>query len=164
MTAASVLIVRISTTACWNDAATSATDASGCASRYTRTAVFNPEKLKSESPLSIIGRGNAIAFGFPSSAIFDTAGPPGYPSPRSFATLSNASPAASSRVAPPRSDWPWPRLKTISACPPPRPAPPRAGAPPPPAARAPRLEQQRENHVHVLARRHLRHHAAVLRV
>ena len=42
--------------------------------------------------------GNTIAFGFPSFANLSILGPPGYPSPKALATLSYASPAASSLV------------------------------------------------------------------
>jgi len=38
--------------------------------------------------------------GFPCSACLEIFGPPGYVSPMSFPTLSNASPAASSTVSP----------------------------------------------------------------
>ena len=44
--------------------------------------------------------GNATASSLPLRARLSTIGPPGYPSPSSFATLSYASPAASSRVRP----------------------------------------------------------------
>src|SRR5262249_37941769 len=86
-----------STTAAWNDAATSATSASGLRRQYVTTAVFSPENEKS-SPSVAIGRGNGIASGSPRSDSASIAGPPGYPSPRNRATLSNASPAASSTV------------------------------------------------------------------
>ena len=43
-----------------------------------------------------------IHYASPSVASFDSAGPPGYGSPRSRAPLSNASPAASSMVEPRR--------------------------------------------------------------
>ena len=45
-------------------------------------------------------RGKEIAFGSPSWETFSIFGPPGYPSPIARATLSNASPAASSLVRP----------------------------------------------------------------
>ena len=64
------------------------------------TAVFNPLIEKSKSPERSIERGNRIASGSPSRAILSSAGPPGNPSPISRATLSNASPAASSSVCP----------------------------------------------------------------
>ena len=51
-----------STTAAWNDAATSATSTSGCLRTYCTTAVLRPENEKS-LPSSSIGRGNAIAVG-----------------------------------------------------------------------------------------------------
>ena len=85
--------------AAWNDAATSATSASGCLRTYCTTAVFSPENEKSWPSLRI-GRGNRIASGSPSRARRSIAGPPGYPRPRNRATLSNASPAASSTVSP----------------------------------------------------------------
>jgi hypothetical protein len=69
----------------------------------TDTAVFSPENENSKPLRSSIDRGNAIAFASPSRARRSITGPPGYPSPSSFATLSKASPAASSRVHP--STW-----------------------------------------------------------
>ena len=86
-----------------DDAAMSATccsESGAFASTYWRTEVLRPEKLKSNPPLSSIARGKAIALASPFSATRCTMGPPGNPSPRSFAILSKASPAASSRVLP----------------------------------------------------------------
>ena len=61
-------------------------------------AVFNPLKLKfSESSML---RGRLNRFGSPLCARFSISGPPGYPNPSILATLSNASPAASSTVRP----------------------------------------------------------------
>ena len=65
-----------------------------------RPDVLSPEKLKSYVPSLIMGRGNWIAAAFPFSARFEISGPPGYENPRTFPNLSNASPAASSRVDP----------------------------------------------------------------
>jgi len=45
-------------------------------------------------------KGDPKRFGSPFAACFSISGPPGYPRPRSFAILSNASPAASSTVRP----------------------------------------------------------------
>ena len=82
-----------------------------------------PEKLKSKTFLLGNARGKAILCGSPSAAFLSMAIPPGYPSPRSLAILSKASPAASSRVAPIHSycpkagtlkRWVWPPL-TIRA-------------------------------------------------
>src|SRR5256712_864020 len=70
-----------------------------------RTAVLRPLKEKSnaarerrESP-----RGKSIACGLPERASWSMCAPPGYGRPSSLATLSKASPAASSRV--------WPRAR-----------------------------------------------------
>jgi len=60
-----------------------------------------PEKENS-NPSAIIGRGKLKRVGSPSRANRSISGPPGYARPRSVATLSNASPAASSRVSPSR--------------------------------------------------------------
>ena len=56
------LVTSTSTTAAWNEAATSATSRSGCLRTYCTTAVFSPENEKS-LPSSSIGRGNAIGSG-----------------------------------------------------------------------------------------------------
>ena len=81
--------------------------APGCPARCSAstcraTAVFSPEKEKSNgaSRGPVSPRGNAIAAGSPSRATRSMCGPPGNGSPSSRATLSNASPAASSIVAP----------------------------------------------------------------
>ena len=67
------------------------------------TAVLRPLNEKSKRcgpwPRSS-GRGNSNRPGVPVAASRSIAGPPGYPSPSRVATLSNASPAASSRVWP----------------------------------------------------------------
>ena len=55
-------------------------------------------------PSLIRARGRAIPAGSPLSATRWMTGPPGKPRPRSLATLSNASPAASSRVWPTRAE------------------------------------------------------------
>src|ERR1043166_3512744 len=62
-------------------------------------AVFEAGKQEPKSS-AIIGRGNVKRDGSPSRAILSICGPPGYPRPSRVATLSNASPAASSRVSP----------------------------------------------------------------
>ena len=64
------------------------------------TAVFNPEKLNSRPGRSSMGRGNSKRQALPAVASFASSGPPGYGRPNNFADLSNASPAASSRVSP----------------------------------------------------------------
>ena len=82
-----------------------------------RTAVFRPEKERSQPSRSSSGRGSAKRRGSPAAASRSTSGPPGWPRPRSFATLSNASPGASSIVPPSRTkrdgpstarNWQWP--------------------------------------------------------
>ena len=65
-----------------------------------------------------IGRAKRNFLGSPVTAKRSTCGPPGYGSPMSFATLSNASPAASSRVRPSRRYSPQRSTSTISVCPP----------------------------------------------
>ena len=93
------------TTVAWNDAAMSATSrsASGwCRLTYSDTAVFSPLNEKSGAWSVICATGNGIALGAPARAVFSIKGPPGKPRPRSLATLSKASPAASSRVWPTR--------------------------------------------------------------
>ena len=68
---------------------------------YARdTAVFNPANEKSAWLLPINGLGKSTAFASPLFARRSTFGPPGKPSPITFAVLSNASPAASSNVLP----------------------------------------------------------------
>src|SRR4029453_17259455 len=105
-----VLSTWTSTMASWNDAARSAGSTSRPAWRSAltcrSTAVFRPDSEKSRSPESAIARGNRIAFGSPPRASRSRAGPPGNPSPRNRAILSNASPAASSTVCP-RSSCRW---------------------------------------------------------
>jgi hypothetical protein len=64
------------------------------------TAVLSPEYERSKFPESIIPRGKSNACGLPLDERRSITGPPGKPSPSSFATLSNASPIASSRVVP----------------------------------------------------------------
>ena len=56
--------------------------------------------------------------GSPVAASRSIAGPPGKPRPSMRATLSKASPAASSRVRPRRRYWPWPSARTRSVWPP----------------------------------------------
>ena len=55
--------------------------------------------LKLKSKLSILAIGSSI-LAVPSFARLSTFGPPGYPRPTTLATLSKASPIASSRVLP----------------------------------------------------------------
>ena len=61
------------------------------------TAVFIPLKLKSKFSKRVLGK---VIFGVPSLASLSTLGPPGYPKPITLATLSKASPIASSLVLP----------------------------------------------------------------
>ena len=91
--------------------------AATAASRARSTAVFRPEKLMSKPGRSSNGRGSGTREGSPDAASTSTAGPPGWPRPRIFATLSNASPGASSMVPPrrvkssgpsTRRNWQWP--------------------------------------------------------
>ena len=63
-----------STTASWNDAATSAVATSGCLRTWFTTAVFRPLKEKSKVPSPSIGRGNRIASGSPSTEMRSIAG------------------------------------------------------------------------------------------
>ena len=96
-----VLRTSILTTVAWNEAAMSAISARPSGPRrltWNDTDVLTPLKEKSAPPSLICASGNVIAFGSPSTAVRSMTGPPGNPRPRSFATLSNASPAASSRV------------------------------------------------------------------
>ena len=81
----------------------------GSFSTVWRTAVFRPEKEKSQPGLRHIGRGSAKRRGSPPTAARSTAGPPGKPSPSSLAVLSKHSPAASSMVVPSRVKSPGPR-------------------------------------------------------
>ena len=57
------------------------------------------------------GRGKGYRFGSPASASFSSAGPPGQSSPSSLATLSKASPTASSTVPPRRICLPTSRYR-----------------------------------------------------
>src|SRR5215472_12838728 len=102
--APTALRVSTSATASWNDAATSATGtgipASLRASTQRATAVFRPAKEKSSVPSWYLARGNLIAPGSPDAASRSIGGPPGNGRPSTRATLSYASPAASSIVAP----------------------------------------------------------------
>ncbi len=61
------------------------------------TAVFIPLKLKSKFSKCVFGKSYS---GVPVFASLSTFGPPGYPKPTTLATLSNASPIASSLVLP----------------------------------------------------------------
>ena len=114
------LRVSTSTTASWNEAATSATGPArrraARASTQRATAVFRPENEKSNVPSWPLGpRGKAIASGSPSRAARSIGGPPGNGRPSTRATLSKASPAASSTVAPKRDDLARPRRGTSSS-------------------------------------------------
>ena len=73
---------------------------------------------KSKCGSCSIGRGNAIARSSPASAQRATAGPPGYGSPSSFATLSKASPTASSRVSPSSAGAASASMRYSAVCPP----------------------------------------------
>src|SRR5690606_8334871 len=107
--AATAFMVSTSATDSWKLAATSATGTGSparCrASTHRATAVFSPENEKSygcaaRSLGAVSPRGNATKSGSPSEAARSIGGPPGNGSPSNRATLSNASPAASSMVAP----------------------------------------------------------------
>src|SRR5207249_3360266 len=105
LSARAVLATRVSRIAAWNEEATSAVHrrsygGSPRASTASATAVLSPENEKSKLGSVSIGRGNEYAVGFPSRAMDSIAGPPGKGRPSRLATLSNASPAASSRVLP----------------------------------------------------------------
>ena len=63
------LVTSTSTTAAWNEAATSADATSGCLRTWLTTDVLSPLKLKS-SPSSSIARGKWIASGSPRNAAF----------------------------------------------------------------------------------------------
>src|ERR1035437_8871982 len=77
-----------------------------------------PEKLMSSVPGSGRWRGNAKAFESPSRASASSAGPPGNGSRSSRAVLSNASPAASSRVFPMTRSEVGDATSTSCECPP----------------------------------------------
>ena len=59
---------------------------------------YGPRLVAREPMTRADVRGKRIALGFPALAALSTAGPPGKPSSSTAATLSNASPAASSTV------------------------------------------------------------------
>ena len=92
--ARTALAVSTSTTASWNDAATSATGtvspAFVRASTHRATAVFNPEKenANGSSRGPVMPRGKAIAAELPDEASRSIGGPPGNGKPNSRATLS----------------------------------------------------------------------------
>ena len=106
--AAAVFAASTSTTASWKRAAVAGTSNSPARVRCS-TAVFSPLNEKSWLPRSQ-ARGNgsvaANTSGSASRATRSITGPPGNGSPSSRPTLSNASPAASSRVCPRRSTTP----------------------------------------------------------
>ena len=96
---AAVFSASVSATAAWKPAQRSARSArvippcaSTSRSRARRTAVLRPEKERSHPSRSRSGRGRAKRSGSPPRAAASTAGPPGGSRPRSFATLSKASP------------------------------------------------------------------------
>ena len=99
---------RCEIAACWKELATPARKArvsrtsSGARCTARRTAVLSPAKEKSYDFLRCIGTGSGTASGAPSRASASSAGPPPPPmgSPSSLATLSYASPKASSSVEP----------------------------------------------------------------
>ena len=66
------------------------------------TAVFTPLKLKSKFSKCVFGK---LYSGIPLLASLSSFGPPGYPNPTTLATLSNASPIASSLVFPNTSNF-----------------------------------------------------------
>jgi hypothetical protein len=86
------LRVSTSTTASWNEAATSATGTGSparCrASTHRATAVFSPAKEKSSVPSCALARGKSMAFASPSLAALSIGGPPGNGRPSTLATLS----------------------------------------------------------------------------
>ena len=98
--ARSHLIASVSTTASSKARATSARVCSSSSrSRIaTTTAVLSPLKLKSRPGRSVSGRGKRKASGSPVLGKRRELRSAGKPSPSSFAVLSNASPAASSRL------------------------------------------------------------------
>ena len=104
--ARTALAVSTSTTASWKLAATSATGTGSPPAAAPRPSGRRPSSGRrrrsrtgaSRGPVS--PRGKAIAAGSPSRATRSMCGPPGNGSPSSRATLSKASPAASSMVAP----------------------------------------------------------------
>ncbi|CAB4600183.1 unannotated protein [freshwater metagenome] len=70
------LCTNTSTTAVWNEAATSAVRTAGFLRTKLMTDVFRPLKLKSNPSLRM-ARGKSMAVGSPSRAMASTAGPPG---------------------------------------------------------------------------------------
>jgi hypothetical protein len=92
-------------TKAWKLAATSTVDTSGLARTWFTTAVLSPENEKSKrcramSLPAVSPRGKVTYARSPPVATRSICGPPGNGSPRTRATLSKASPAASSIVAP----------------------------------------------------------------
>ena len=109
-----------SATASWKEAATSSTRAafpSGEA-RKVRSAVLRPEKEKSAESRESHARGKWNRAASPSRPARSIATPPGYGSPIIFAALSNASPAASSRVPPRNFISPHPSTRNRDVWPP----------------------------------------------
>src|SRR5881394_780985 len=100
-TARSSFVTSTSSTASWKPRAMCGRSRSRLSDARTAcsTAVLSPENENS-NPSAIIGRGKVNRVGSPSRARRSIAAPPGYPRPSRLATLSNASPAASSRVWP----------------------------------------------------------------
>jgi hypothetical protein len=92
--ARTALAVSTSATASWKDAQTSSTGigllSRSCCSTQRATAVFKPEKEKSNlgSRGPVRPRGNLMAVGSPRCAALSMGGPPGYGRPMILATLS----------------------------------------------------------------------------
>src|SRR5579885_2025304 len=100
--AASVGRISISTTVSWKLAAKSsaATPTAASLRKKVATAVLIPLKLKSRGAPLTRARGSRMRLWLPRRLISSIILPPGYPSAIILATLSKASPAASSRVRP----------------------------------------------------------------
>ena len=109
-----------SATASWKEAATSSTRAAAPdgEARKVRSAVLRPEKEKSAESRESHARGKWNRAASPSPPARSIATPPGYGSPIIFAALSNASPAASSRVPPRNFISPHPSTRNRDVWPP----------------------------------------------
>ena len=105
------------TTTLRNDAAKSA-DFLACLGSLAASASAVLIPLKEKSPLSSLVFGSAIAAASPVSASASSFAPPGYPSSNMDAALSNASPAASSIVAPINCASSGERIRNRLVCPP----------------------------------------------
>src|SRR6267142_1867806 len=115
--------VSASQTASWNEAHRSDSacpEGTPCSRTWLSTAVLSPlnEKSNAARERRDSPRGKSIAAGLPVRASRSTWAPPGYGSPSSFATLSNASPAASSSVFPSARYSPSERTSYSEVCPP----------------------------------------------